>query len=73
MKKFLASLLSLFLLTGMCLAQNGTSYDKYGSKTGSYKTSDSTTTQYNRYGQKTNSYKTNGNNTTSYDKYGHKT
>lgn len=58
MKKFLASLLSLFLLTGMCLAQNVTSYDKYGSKTGTYKTnSNGTTTYYDKYGRKVGSYK----------------
>ena len=49
-------------------------YDKYGHKTGSYKTSGNVTTQYDKYGHKTGSYKTDKyGKTTAYDKYGHKT
>lgn len=41
MKKLLSLLVSLFLLTGYCFAATTNSYDKYGSKIGSYRTNGS--------------------------------
>ena len=50
------------------------SYDKYGQKTGSYKTnSNGVTTKYNKYGQKVGSFKKDSSGRiTEYDKYGRK-
>ena len=49
-------------------------YDKYGRKTGSYKTgSNGVTTKYDRYGRKTGSFKKDSlGRVTEYDKYGRK-
>lgn len=47
MKKLLSLLVSLFLLMGCCFAATTNSYDKYGSKTGSYKTNGSTVSLIN--------------------------
>mgnify|MGYP002626770393 CR=1 FL=1 len=60
--KFKKLILALFLLlttalVGFC--DTTTHYDKYGHKTGTYKTnSNGVTTQYDKYGHKTGSYKT---------------
>lgn len=73
MKKFLAILFSLFLFTSTCFAATN-SYDRYGSKTGSYKSNSSgDVTRYDKYGSKTGSYKKTSNGYNSYDKYGSKT
>lgn len=50
------------------------SYDKYGAKTGSFKTnSNGVTTQYDKYGSKVGTFKTDSSGrTTHYDKYGRK-
>ena len=74
MKKIILSfLICIFALMSFQVAEAKTSYDKYGKKTGSYKTSGSTTTKYNKYGQKEATYKKSGSTTTSYDKSGRKT
>ena len=56
MKKLLAIIFVSLLLTGSAFA--GSTYNQYGTKTGSFKT-DSTgrTTQYDRYGKKVESFK----------------
>src|SRR5574344_454606 len=79
--KMSKTLLTLFLTisftfttasVGLCTTTN--SYDKYGSKTGSYKQTSNGYNSYDKYGSKTGSYKTGSNGrTTSYDKYGNKT
>jgi len=73
MKKLLASFLTLLFLSASVLAGTINSYDKYGSKSGSYRTYGSTITKYNKYGSKEKTYKTHGNKTTEYNKYGSKT
>lgn len=57
MKKLLSLFVSLLLLAGYCFAATTNSYDKYGSKTGSYRTNGSTVTQYDKYSSKTGSYR----------------
>lgn len=68
MKKLLSLLVSLLLLTGYCFAATTNSYDKYGSKTDSYRTTGSTVTQYDKYGSKTGSYRQTSSGYNSYDK-----
>lgn len=58
MKKFLVVILSIFVFAGMSFASGRITYDKYGNKTGSYKTNtNGTTIHYNRYGRKLGTYK----------------
>lgn len=73
MKKFLTNLLLIVLFSGLSFGTEVNIYDKYGRKTGSYKTSGSTITKYNKYGQKESFYNTNRNITDVYDSYGLKT
>ena len=48
-------------------------FNKYGSKTGSYKKTSTGYNSYDKYGSKTGSFKTNSNGvTTQYDKHGSK-
>ena len=68
MKKLLSLLVSLFLLTGYCFAATTNSYDKYGSKIGSYRTNGSNVTQYYKYGSKTGSYRQTSSGYNSYDR-----
>ena len=53
MKKIFSLLLGLFLLSSIVLAKTIYSYDKYGAKTGSYRSTSSGYNSYDRYGQKT--------------------
>ena len=71
-KKIFTILLILVLSSGIGYCT--TKYDKYGNRTGSYRTtSDGTTTSYDKYGSRTGSYKINSNGiTNSYDKYGNR-
>ena len=73
MKKLLASFLTLLFLSASVFAGTINSYDKYGSKSRSYKTYGSTTTKYNKYESKEKTYKKQGNKVTKYNKYGSKT
>ena len=59
MKKIFLSFLIITFSFLACQVSEAktTSYDKYGRKTGSYKTTGNTTTSYDRYGSKTASYK----------------
>ena len=52
MKKFILTIFTLFLSTSFALCATTKAYDKYGSKTGSYRTNGSVTTSYDRYGRK---------------------
>ena len=73
MKKLLLLICTIFLSSAVCLAGAISSYDKYGTKTGSYKETSSGYTTYDKYGQKTGSYKTDSSGRiTEYDKYGQK-
>ena len=75
MKKVLLSILILSLSTSVVLGVTTTnSYDKYGRKTGSYKTySNGVTNSYDKYGRKTGSYKQDSSGRIiQYDKYGRK-
>lgn len=70
MKKLLCLIFTLAL--SFTIAYAGNVYDKYGSKTGSYRTSGSRTVTYDKYGSKTGTYKTSGSQVVKYDKYGSK-
>lgn len=73
MNKFIILTLSLLIFTNISFAETINSYDRYGRRTGSYKTNGNTTIHYNKYGQKTGSFKTDySGRTTQYDKYGRK-
>lgn len=73
MKKLFLTVLTLFLTANFALCTT-TSYDKYGTKTGSYKySSNSTITKYDKYGSKVGSYSQTSSGYTSYDRYGSKT
>ena len=73
MKKLLLTFLILILTTSIGFCKITHTYDKYGNKTGSYKTNNSSVSSYDRYGNRTGSYKTNSSGrTTQYDKYGNK-
>ena len=71
MKKLLILCLTLSF-ANVAFAVN--SYDRYGQKTGSYKTnSNGVTTQYDRYGRKVGSFKKDSSGrVTRYDEYGRK-
>ena len=72
MKKTLLTLLVLFMTASYSFAATN-SYDRYGSKTGSYKQSGSTINHYDKYGSKTGSFKKDSSGRiTEYDKYGRK-
>ena len=66
MKKLLASFLTLLFLSASVLAGTVNSYDKYGSKSGSYRTNGAVTTKYNKYGQKEKTYRKSGKNCKSF-------
>lgn len=51
MKKIFSLLLGLFLLSSIVFAKTTYSYDKYGAKTGSYRSTSSGYNSYDRYGQ----------------------
>ena len=53
MRKILLFLFAFFIFAGCCFAATTNSYDKYGSKTGSFRTNGSTINQYDKYGSKT--------------------
>lgn len=72
MKKILLIVCFILLSCIQVLALN--SYDRYGNRTGSYRSnSRGVTTQYDKYGNKVGSYRTNNSGTNAYDKYGNKT
>ena len=73
MKKLLSLILTIFFLTSMVGAKTTYSYDKYGSKTGSYRSTSSGYNSYDKYGAKTGSYRKTSTGYNSYDKYGTKT
>ena len=70
MKKIFSLLLGLFLLSSIVLAKTTYSYDKYGAKTGSYRSTSSGYNSYDKYGAKTGSYRSTSSGYNSYDKYG---
>jgi hypothetical protein len=74
MRKILLFLFAFFIFAGCCFATTTNSYDKYGTKTGSFKTnSNGVTTQYDKYCSKFGTFKTDSSGrTTHYDKYGRK-
>ena len=53
MKKFLSIFLVLLFTSISTFASATNSYDKYGSKTGSYRTNGKVTTHYDKYGSMT--------------------
>lgn len=57
MRKILLFLFAFFIFAGCCFAATTNSYDKYGSKTGSFRTNGSTINQYDKYGRKVGSYR----------------
>ena len=75
MKKFLLTLFILFISASIGFCATTNSYDKYGNRTGSFKSNSSgTVSSYDRYGNRTGSYRTNSSGTTtSYDRYGNRT
>lgn len=72
MKKIILIIFAFLLTinTAYCITN---SYDKFGSKTGSYKETSSGYNSYDKYGSKTGSYKKTSSGYNSYDKYGSKT
>lgn len=57
MKKIFLILLTLYFVASLGFCSTANSYDCYGRKTGSYRTSSSTTTSYDKYGHKTRTIK----------------
>ena len=73
MNKIILIIFSLILTTSIAFCSTTKAYDKYGTKTGSYKTNGSVTTSYDRHGSKTGTIKHTSKGYTTYDKYGSKT
>ena len=73
MKKIFLTLLTLCFVASYGFCSTVNSYDSYGRKTGSYRTSGSTTTSYDKYGRKTGTIKHTSSGYTTYDNMGRKT
>ena len=73
MKKIFLTLLILCFVVSYGFCSTVNSYDSYGRKTGSYRTSGSTTTSYDKYGRKTGTIKQTSSGYATYDNMGRKT
>ena len=73
MKKIFLTLLTLCFVASYGFCSTVNSYDSYGRKTGSYRTSGSTTTSYDKYGRKTGTIKQTSSGYATYDNMGRKT
>ena len=73
MKKLFLALFVLCITASYGLCSTMNSYDSYGRKAGSYKTSGRTTTSYDSYGRRTGTIRETSSGYNTYDSYGRKT